>query len=97
MPELQLELEEPESPRPAGARISSYFTQLLDHLQPSSQIVLVVTAFLEAGEAPVYVGFGSMVGRNPERMANIIVEVLQKANVRGIIVTGWGEKFTDSR
>ncbi len=54
MTELQLELEEPESPRPAGARISSYFTRLLDHLQPSSQLVLVVTALI--------VGIGAGIG-----------------------------------
>ncbi len=54
MTDLQLEFEEPESPRPAGARISSYFTQLLDHLQPSSQIVLVVTALI--------VGIGAGIG-----------------------------------
>ena len=54
MSELQLELEEPESPQPAGARISSYFTQLLDHLQPSSQIVLIMTALI--------VGIGAGIG-----------------------------------
>jgi sterol 3beta-glucosyltransferase len=47
-------------------------------------------AFLDAGPPPVYVGFGSMAGRNPERLANIVIEALQKAAVRGIIATGWG-------
>ena len=46
--------------------------------------------FLNAGEAPVYVGFGSMSGRNPERLTRIVIEALQKAEVRGIIATGWG-------
>ena len=54
MTELQIEFEEPERPRPAGARISSYFTQLLDHLQPSSQIVLIMTALV--------VGIGAGIG-----------------------------------
>lgn len=47
-------------------------------------------AFLASGEAPVYVGFGSMSGRNPEKIAKLVIEALQKANVRGVIATGWG-------
>ncbi len=47
-------------------------------------------AFLRVGEPPVYVGFGSMAGRKPERITKIIVEALQKAKLRGIIATGWG-------
>jgi sterol 3beta-glucosyltransferase len=31
-----------------------------------------------------------MAGRNPGKMASIVIEALQKANVRGIIATGWG-------
>lgn len=47
-------------------------------------------AFLDAGESPVYVGFGSMSGSNTERLTNTVVEALKQANVRGIIATGWG-------
>ncbi|MCA1613360.1 MAG: glycosyltransferase [Acidobacteria bacterium] len=49
-----------------------------------------LSAFLEAGEAPVYVGFGSMAGRDPGRKARLVVEALRKANVRGVIATGRG-------
>lgn len=54
MTEPQPEIEEPESQQPAWIRISSYFARLLDRLQPSSEIVLVVTALL--------VGIGAGVG-----------------------------------
>ncbi|MCA9995114.1 MAG: glycosyltransferase family 1 protein, partial [Anaerolineales bacterium] len=47
-------------------------------------------AFLDAGEPPVYVGFGSMAGRNPAKVTQIVVAALQKAGVRGLIATGWG-------
>jgi sterol 3beta-glucosyltransferase len=47
-------------------------------------------AFLEAGDPPVYVGFGSMVNRNPQRLAMLVVAALQQAKVRGIVATGWG-------
>jgi len=46
MSDLQLELEEPETHQPAGARISNYFTRLLDRLQPSSEFVLILTALI---------------------------------------------------
>lgn len=46
--------------------------------------------FLEAGTPPVYIGFGSMAGRNPQRLAKTVIEALQIANLRGIIATGWG-------
>ncbi|RUO36098.1 UDP-glucose--sterol glucosyltransferase [Aliidiomarina shirensis] len=49
-----------------------------------------LSAFLEAGPLPVYVGFGSMTGRDPERLASIVIEALQRAGVRGILATGWG-------
>lgn len=72
---------------PDTAHVTGYW--FLDHpqaWQPPAELL----AFLEIGEPPVYVGFGSMAGRNPKRMANLVVEALQKAKVRGIIATGWG-------
>ncbi len=47
-------------------------------------------AFLNSGDRPVYIGFGSMAGRHPERLAKIAVEALQRAGLRGIIAKGWG-------
>lgn len=46
--------------------------------------------FLEAGPSPVYVGFGSMSTRNPEETANLVIEALQRAGQRGIMLSGWG-------
>ncbi|NEO00729.1 MAG: glycosyltransferase family 1 protein, partial [Moorea sp. SIO3I7] len=50
---------------------------------------------LDAGNPPVYVGFGSMAGRDPQRLTEIVIEGLQQANVRGIIATGWGGLAVD--
>lgn len=72
---------------PETAHVTGYW--FLDHeagWQPPDDLL----AFLESGEAPVYVGFGSMAGRNPKRVAKLVVEALQKANARGILATGWG-------
>jgi len=72
---------------PDNAYITGYwFLDRLNEWEPSAEL----EAFLDEGEAPVYVGFGSMAGRNPRRIANIVIEALQQANVRGIIATGWG-------
>ncbi len=54
--------------------------------QPSAEL----QAFLDAGDPPVYVGFGSMAGRDPQRLARIVVDALLQAGVRGIIASGWG-------
>lgn len=50
----------------------------------------ILQKFLMAGEAPVYIGFGSMSGSNPERLTRMIIDALSKANMRGILATGWG-------
>jgi sterol 3beta-glucosyltransferase len=54
--------------------------------QPSTELL----EFLEAGSPPVYVGFGSMAGRNPARVTKIVVEALAQSGQRGLIATGWG-------
>ena len=46
--------------------------------------------FLEAGDPPVYIGFGSMTGRDPELITEIALAALKKTRQRGILLTGWG-------
>ena len=53
-------------------------------------------AFLDAGEPPIYVGFGSMVGTDPKGLAQTVVAALQQAGVRGIVATGWGGLEADA-
>lgn len=47
-------------------------------------------AFLAGGEPPVYVGFGSMAGRDPERLTAIVLQALADSGRRGLLLTGWG-------
>jgi sterol 3beta-glucosyltransferase len=47
-------------------------------------------AFLEAGPRPVYVGFGSMAGRDPQRLGRAAVDGLVACGARGVLATGWG-------
>ena len=46
--------------------------------------------FLEAGPPPVFVGFGSMPIRHPERTTAQVVGALQQSGQRAILHTGWG-------
>lgn len=46
--------------------------------------------FLCGGEAPVYVGFGSMPGLDPEGVTKVVIEALARAGRRGVLATGGG-------
>ena len=72
---------------PETAHVTGYwFLDRTEEWKPPKRLEI----FLEAGEPPVYVGFGSMAGRDPERIANMVVKALQRARLRGIMATGWG-------
>lgn len=47
-------------------------------------------AFLDAGPPPVFVGFGSMAGRDPAGTGRLVAEAVRAAGVRAIVGTGWG-------
>lgn len=46
--------------------------------------------FINAGDPPVYIGFGSMAGSKTAKISQIVVEAVKKAKVRAILSTGWG-------
>ena len=45
--------------------------------------------FLAAGEAPIYVGFGSVVAQDPVALTRTIFTALERAGARGIVAEGW--------
>ncbi|PWU25597.1 MAG: hypothetical protein C5B48_00505 [Candidatus Rokuibacteriota bacterium] len=45
--------------------------------------------FLAAGEAPIYVGFGSVVAEDPAKLTRTIFAALERAEARGIVAEGW--------
>jgi sterol 3beta-glucosyltransferase len=72
---------------PESVYVTGYFfLDTTTDWQPSPEL----KAFLEAGDPPVYIGFGSMGGRNPEQLAGIIMEALARSGQRGMLLTGWG-------
>ncbi|MEM7332704.1 MAG: glycosyltransferase [Chloroflexota bacterium] len=67
-----------------------FLEETADYSPPSDLI-----HFLENGPAPVYIGFGSMVGNNPQQLAQTIIEAIQKAGVRAVLAAGWGGLAVD--
>jgi UDP:flavonoid glycosyltransferase YjiC (YdhE family) len=48
-----------------------------------------LTAFLEAGPAPVYLGFGSMPDADPAGLADLLLTGLRRAGLRAVLHPGW--------
>lgn len=48
-------------------------------------------AFLRSGPPPVYIGFGSIVIEDPERLTAILLEAVRMTGVRAIISRGWSK------
>jgi sterol 3beta-glucosyltransferase len=46
--------------------------------------------FLADGEPPVYVGFGSSFGGDPEALAATVLEAVRMTGRRAVLATGWG-------
>lgn len=62
------------------------FLDLASNYEPPDSLV----EWLEAGEQPVYIGFGSLPLEEPEKITNIILQALEITRHRGIINRGWG-------
>ncbi|MBC8098190.1 MAG: glycosyltransferase family 1 protein [Armatimonadetes bacterium] len=63
-----------------------WFLDAPDDWRPPADLV----DFLNAGDPPVYIGFGSMGNRNPAAAGQIALEALQRSGQRGILASGWG-------
>ena len=50
----------------------------------------ILANFLESGDPPVYVGFGSMGGKNGQKRAEIVYDALKETRQRGLVASGWG-------
>jgi len=78
---------------PRSVHITGYlFPDTMAGWQPSPEL----KAFLDAGDPPVYFGFGSMAGNDPEKLAGIVLEALAQSGQRGLLLTGWGGLRTRS-
>nr|WP_277882530.1 glycosyltransferase [Pseudanabaena sp. FACHB-2040] len=73
------------SPHPI--HVTGYcFVEPLSPYQPTEEL----EDFLAGGEPPVVIGFGSMAVDDPQRMTQLLLEAVQLAQVRALLVAGWG-------
>lgn len=50
---------------------------------------LALLEFLQSGSPPVFIGFGSMVSRNPEETADLVLQAISLTGQRAILQSGW--------
>lgn len=62
------------------------FLDLASKFKPPEELA----NFLDAGEPPVYIGFGSIVVDDPDKFTAMIFEAVEKAGVRALVSKGWG-------
>jgi sterol 3beta-glucosyltransferase len=48
-------------------------------------------SFLEAGPAPLYLGFGSMMTRDKSRITNVVRDALEQTQQRAVVTRGWND------
>ena len=77
-------------PRPVdwGPDVSVTGYWFLD--EPDWQMPDDLRDFLAAGDAPIYVGFGSMPGLNPDQLTAQVAAALTRIGRRGLLATGGG-------
>ena len=63
-----------------------WFLEEGEKWQPDSNFI----EFIKSGEKPVYIGFGSMPTRNPEKLTKEIIQGIKDAGLRAILAIGWG-------
>lgn len=80
----------PISDLPSTMHICGYwFTQEPEWTPPADLL-----HFLDSGDKPIYVGFGSMTDRQPQELTRMIVDALKITGKRGILLSGWGNLGT---
>ncbi|KFY08589.1 hypothetical protein V492_06091 [Pseudogymnoascus sp. VKM F-4246] len=62
------------------------FLDLASSFEPPEEL----TKFLDDGEPPIYIGFGSIVVDDPNRFTQMIYEAVEIAGVRALVSKGWG-------
>jgi UDP:flavonoid glycosyltransferase YjiC (YdhE family) len=81
------EIVPPPSDWPAHAFVTGpWFLDSPEGWAPPARLV----EFFEAGEPPVYVGFGSMTAPRPEEVTRAVIEAVRKAGRRAVLSAGWG-------
>ncbi|HEY0407825.1 MAG TPA: glycosyltransferase [Pyrinomonadaceae bacterium] len=71
---------------PAHCHVTGFFFAEDGPWEPDPSL----TAFLEDGQPPVFLTFGSMINEDPSALSKLIAEAIRRAGCRAIVQTGWG-------
>ncbi|MEN0077068.1 MAG: glycosyltransferase, partial [Paracraurococcus sp.] len=77
-------------PRPEDWPTAVEMTGFLFLDEPQWQPDPALEAFLAGGEPPLYVGFGSMTGRDPASLTRLLIAALRQLRRRTLVALGWG-------
>ncbi|WP_329575484.1 glycosyltransferase [Kitasatospora sp. NBC_01250] len=71
---------------PSGAEVTGYWWPARPQgWQPPGELV----DLLQAGPAPVFIGFGSMAPGEGERLSELVAAAVRRAGVRAVVQAGW--------
>ena len=65
--------------------VGYFFEEKTQNYTPPQELI----DFLNAGEKPIYIGFGSVMSPKIEKYLNITLKALERTNIRAILVQGW--------
>jgi UDP:flavonoid glycosyltransferase YjiC (YdhE family) len=58
--------------------------------EPDWEPPAALVEFLEAGEPPVCIGFGSMGSRDPGALTRLVLDAVARSGRRAVLLSGWG-------
>lgn len=77
-------------PRPADWPAATELAGYWNLAGPSRPLPADLEAFLDAGEEPLFVGFGSMAGSDPAGRTATVIEAARRTGRRLLVGAGWG-------
>ncbi|PWY83896.1 UDP-Glycosyltransferase/glycogen phosphorylase [Aspergillus sclerotioniger CBS 115572] len=72
---------------PANLEVCGFFFRDAPDYKPDAALA----SFLSSGPPPIYIGFGSIVLEDSEKMTRMFVEAIQQTGVRALISRGWSK------
>jgi sterol 3beta-glucosyltransferase len=75
----------PQADWPSHYHITGFFFLDEDSWEPERELV----GFIESGDRPVIISFGSMTHHDPARLTNLLLEAVSLTGCRAIIQRGW--------
>jgi sterol 3beta-glucosyltransferase len=67
--------------------VGFWYLDLVTNYKPDPEL----SKFLDAGEPPVYIGFGSIVVDDPKKLSENVIAALKKSGKRALVSPGWAK------